>query len=632
MKMRIVLCLLVSGLIGMGLLQAQPSNLTLQQFATNFNDPVDLTHAGDERIFVLEKGGTIQIMDQQGSHTLAPFLDISPIVNAFANERGLLGLAFHPDYKTNGYFYVNYNVGNGSTVIARYTVSATDPNVADPSSQMIVMTISQPYSNHNGGCIKFGPDGYLYIGMGDGGSAGDPGNRSQDGTELLGKMLRIDVDGGTPYGIPASNPYVGNASIEDEIWAIGLRNPWRFSFDRTTGDLWIGDVGQNAWEEIDYWAATNTAAPNFGWRCYEGNVTYNTSANCGAMSSYDYPVFVYSNNGSSNNGCSVTGGMVYRGPRYANLWGMYLFADYCSGRFWYTMPNGGGGWITNQFANLANFEFVGFGSDLYNQMYVMGINTGSIYKVADTTCTPVARIDGPSSVSTCDNASLSADYDPALGYQWLQSGSVIPGATSPDYTPTVSGTYSVIVSNGSCMDTSGTVTVTLIPAPSVQITGLDTFYCSNAPATIMSSNLPGGTYSGPGVTGSTFDPAAAGVGQHAIIYSFTDSNNGCTGYDTVNVRIDVCSGIQPADLLNQFRFYPNPVQRDFMVAFDINQATELKLSVLNSAGQVILERRDMLASGTHKLNMSLPQVANGLYFLQIETEAGKGVQKFMVRK
>lgn len=631
MKMRTFFYLLLSGFLGAGLLQAQPSNLTLQQFATNFDDPVDITHAGDERIFVLEKGGKIQIMDQQGSHNLPPFLDISSIVNDGASERGLLGLAFHPNYKENGYFYVNYNASNGATIVARYSVSAADPNVADPNSQQILMTISQPYSNHNGGCIKFGSDGYLYIGMGDGGSGGDPGNRSQDGAELLGKMLRIDVDNGSPYGIPADNPYVGNANVEDEIWAIGLRNPWRFSFDRTTGDLWIGDVGQNAWEEIDYWAATNTAAPNFGWRCYEGNNTYNTSG-CGAMSSYDYPVFVYSNNGSSNNGCSVTGGMVYRGPRYANLWGIYLFADYCSGSFWYTMPNGGGGWITNQFANLANFEFVGFGADVYNQMYVAGINTGRIYKVTDTTCTPVARIDGPATVSLCDNASLSADYDPALGYQWLQSGTAIPGATSPDYSPTASGTYSVIVSNGSCTDTSDAVTVTLVPAPAVQITGLDTFFCSDAASTILTSNMPGGTFSGPGVSGSTFDPLVAGVGQHAIVYSFTDSNSGCSGYDTVNVRVDVCSGIQPADLLNQFRFYPNPVQRDFVVAFDIAQATELKLSVLNSAGQVVLERRDMLASGTHKLNMSLPNVANGLYFLQIETEAGKGVQKFVVRK
>ena len=229
------------------------AQLVLESVATGFSQPVDIANAGDDRLFIVERAGRIRII-ADGAVLPTPFLNISSQVNNSPNERGLLGLAFHPDYETNGYFYVNYTISNGDTRVSRFSV-ANDPNTADPGSEMVILEVDQPEWNHNGGCLKFGPDGYLYIGVGDGGGFNDnhgPIGNGQNTQTLLGKMLRIDVDNGTPYSIPASNPFVGNDNVLDEIWAIGLRNPWRFSFDSETGDLWIGDVGQNIWEEIDF--------------------------------------------------------------------------------------------------------------------------------------------------------------------------------------------------------------------------------------------------------------------------------------------------------------------------------------------------------------------------------------------
>uniref|UniRef100_UPI0040573183 PQQ-dependent sugar dehydrogenase n=1 Tax=Candidatus Electrothrix sp. TaxID=2170559 RepID=UPI0040573183 len=220
-------------------------------YAEGFSNPVSIAHAGDERLFVVERSGTIRIINEQGTVASTPFLDISGIVKA-GGEQGLLGLAFHPDYTDNGYFFLNYTDVDGNTVIARYTVSAANPDLADPESLLKILSIDQPYSNHNGGDLKFGADGYLYIATGDGGSSGDPENNAQNLASLLGKILRIDIDNGTPYSIPIDNPYLKNEMAADEIWASGFRNPWRFSFDRETDDIWIADVGQSAIEEVNF--------------------------------------------------------------------------------------------------------------------------------------------------------------------------------------------------------------------------------------------------------------------------------------------------------------------------------------------------------------------------------------------
>ena len=349
--------------------------IALQSFATGFNSPVEITNAGDTRLFVVEQGGLIKVVNANGSVNATPFLNVASLISS-GSERGLLGLAFHPNYATNGYFFINYTNTSGNTVIARYSVSA-NPNVANTTGT-ILMTITQPFSNHNGGTLKFGPDGYLYIGMGDGGSGGDPGNRAQNINENLGKMLRIDVNATVApfYTSPSTNPYVGVAG-NDEIWALGLRNPWKFSFNRITGDLWIADVGQSAMEEIDKVTNPLPTAINFGWHCYEGNNTYETTG-CLAASNYTFPFVQYARTGGA---CSVTGGYVYTGSTYPNFQNKYFFTDYCDDKI--RMVNTSTGAITTTSA-FSNNNFVSFGEDSTGELYLAGITSGTIFKLTDS--------------------------------------------------------------------------------------------------------------------------------------------------------------------------------------------------------------------------------------------------------
>ncbi len=301
--------------------------------------PVEVVNAGDgsNRLFIVEQNGLIKIYN--GTSLLpTPFLSLTTLTAA-SGERGLLSMAFHPNYAVNGYFFVYYTNAAGDITIARYQVSAGNANQANAASGVVLMNIPKPFANHNGGRLAFGPDGYLYFGTGDGGSGGDPNNFAQNGNSLLGKMIRIDVNNfATPpyYTIPADNPYTTNPGVLDEIWAIGLRNPWRWSFDRLTGDMWIGDVGQSAREEINYRAAGTTGGINYGWRCYEGTLPYNTTG-CAAQSTYVSPIFDYPRNNLTG-GFSVTGGYVYRGSEFASLNGYYICADYVSGNTWLINP------------------------------------------------------------------------------------------------------------------------------------------------------------------------------------------------------------------------------------------------------------------------------------------------------
>jgi len=326
-----------------------------------------------ERLFIVQQSGVILILDL-GTDTLlpTPFLDIDSLVVS-GGEQGLLGLAFHPNYSTNGYFYV-YHSSDGTvcdlssrcSLIARYRVEPGNPNRANHDSRFELLEVTQPYSNHNGGMLAFGPDGYLYIGLGDGGSSGDPNDNGQNLNTLLGKLLRINVDGGSPYGIPASNPFVGTAGL-DEIWAYGLRNPWRFSFDRATGDLWIGDVGQGSWEEVDFQPASSEGGENYGWRLMEGAHCYNPPSDCND-GSLVLPLHEYSH-GSSN--CSITGGYRYRGS-IPELAGLYLFGDYCTGRVWAYDPSTDV--ATQILVGQGVSNVLSFGEDADGEVYIL---TGS---------------------------------------------------------------------------------------------------------------------------------------------------------------------------------------------------------------------------------------------------------------
>lgn len=326
--------------------------------------PVGLAYAldGTQRLFILEQRGRVRLLDGTGLQPV-PFLDITDRVGSEASEQGLLGIAFHPRFAQNGTFYVNYTDRNGDTVIAEYRVSDVTSPSADARTERVLMHIPQPFANHNGGAMAFGPDGYLYLGLGDGGSAGDPMNNAQSLNALLGKILRIDVDQGEPYAIPPNNPFFNGGGLP-EIWAYGLRNPWRFSFDRLTGDLYIGDVGQNQWEEIDFLPRDAKGGINFGWNFFEGNHPYSTKPPEGIT--LVPPVAEYDH----SQGCSVTGGVVYRGSRLPAFQGIYLFGDFCSGSVWGMFYHPTQGWQTRLlFENVA--RIASFGEDEAGEMYIV---------------------------------------------------------------------------------------------------------------------------------------------------------------------------------------------------------------------------------------------------------------------
>lgn len=365
--------------------QSYAQEIELELFATGVSNTVNIQHAGDSRLFVLDRDGLIQIVNENGILNNQPFLDIIDRVSDGKDERGLLGLAFHPNYASNGYFYVNYVNNSLETIISRFSRSDSNIQLADPNSELILMRIPQPYTNHNGGEIVFDNNGFLLIALGDGGDSGDPQDRSQNLGTFLGKLLRIDVNNpqnGDNYGIPNNNPYVDNPNALNEIWASGLRNPWKFSIDKTTNDIWIADVGQLKFEEINK-ASASDAGLNYGWRCYEGNNTYNTS-NCPDVNTLTFPIAEYSHDNSGRFKCSITGGYRYRGTAQPNLTGIYFFADYCSSEIGMLKENNGN-WTMTFTEPFNGNNWTTFGEDVNGELYIGDISSGSIYKIKDAT-------------------------------------------------------------------------------------------------------------------------------------------------------------------------------------------------------------------------------------------------------
>ena len=347
-----------------------PQQYQWTQVVTGLQSPTGIVNAGDGsgRLFIVEQPGRIRVV-QAGRLLDRPFLDISDRVGANGSERGLLGLAFHPKYKENGYFYVNYTDRNGNTVISRFKVTG-DANAADPASEKRLLGVQQPFANHNGGSMAFGPDGDLYLGLGDGGSAGDPFGNGQSVNTLLGKILRLDVDHGDPYAIPADNPFA-NGGGKPEIWAYGLRNPWRFSFDAASGDLYIGDVGQDTWEEIDYLPAGSPGGTNFGWNAMEGSHAFKG----GNSAAFTAPAIDYAH---AVGGCSVTGGYVYRGKTLPDWNGVYLYGDYCSGMVWGLLKSNSGWKSAHLFDT--GLSISTFGVDENGELYLAWYG-GGIYRL-----------------------------------------------------------------------------------------------------------------------------------------------------------------------------------------------------------------------------------------------------------
>lgn len=340
-----------------------PESYEWKIVASGFTRPLDIQSAGDGsgRLFIIEQPGLIRILHNDQLRQ-APFLDITDRVNDNGNEQGLLGLAFHPHFADNGFFYVNFTREDGTTVIARFTASG---DTADPNSEVRLLEVEQPFPNHNGGGLAFGPDGFLYIALGDGGSGGDPQGNGQNLEKLLGKILRVDVNGGELYAIPADNPF-GN-----EVYFYGLRNPWRFSFDSKTGDLWIGDVGQGQWEEINHVPAGSGGGINFGWNRYEGMHDYTSGDQ---PDNYQPPNFEYSH----SDGCSVTGGYVYRGgmPEWQ---GVYFYGDYCTGKVWGAL-RGPDGTLVSSLLFGTGVQITSFGVDESGEVYLADQN-GSILRL-----------------------------------------------------------------------------------------------------------------------------------------------------------------------------------------------------------------------------------------------------------
>ena len=351
-----------------------PSGFAWEKVVSGLQKPLDLKSPQDNsgRLFIVNQPGSILIL-QDGQLLQTPFLDISKRVGSSGTEQGLLGLAFHPNYAQNGYFYVNYTDRNGDTVIARYQVSADDPNRADPNSEKVLLTVDQPYPNHNGGGMMFGPDGYLYMSLGDGGSANDPHSNGQSLDTYLGKLLRVNVDQGDPYAIPSDNPFANGGGLP-EIWAYGLRNPWRFSLDRATGDLYIADVGQNTWEEVDFQPAGAPGGANFGWNYREGAHPFRGTPPADLnlidpVTEYQHPV-----------GCSITGGYVYRGQDLPEFQGIYLYSDFCSGIVWGLLRMPDGSWQSQELFR-TGFNVSSFGLDQAGEIYMMDQPTGTLYRL-----------------------------------------------------------------------------------------------------------------------------------------------------------------------------------------------------------------------------------------------------------
>jgi glucose/arabinose dehydrogenase len=431
--------------------------IQLQPVAFGFASPVTVTNAGDGggRLFIVQQTGEIRILID-GTVLPTPFLDISDLVGCGCGEQGLLGLAFHPDYANNGFFYVDYTDDAGDTQVERYTVSAKDPNVADPDSAYTILTQDQPFSNHNGGQLAFGPDGYLYVGLGDGGSGGDPQENGQNLQTWLGKILRVDINGDDfpadperNYAVPPDNPFVGDPNGFDEIWAYGVRNPWRFSFDRLTGDLFIADVGQNAWEEIDFQPAASAGGENYGWDVLEGMHCFEDQPP-GSCTEFlnggsTLPVLEYSH----SLGCSVTGGYRYRGQLYAQLDGIYFYSDLCSGTIWGAIQDKQGRWVSQNMLE-SGLTVTTFGEDEAGEIYVANYSGGALYRIV---------AEGPTPTPT---ASVTPTPTPTV----TATATTTATATStPTSTPTATATGTVTSTPTATATASPTPTPRPTPAP-----------------------------------------------------------------------------------------------------------------------------------------------------------------------
>ncbi len=613
------------------------AQVTLTQFAAGFTEAVDIVNAGDDRLFIVERAGRIRIVDTAGVVKPGYFLDIHNEVESGYNEQGLLGLAFAPDYTISGNFYCYYTQKNTDSIrIVRFMVSSTNPDSADASSEQEIIGVNHNYAlNHDGGDLFFRKtDGYLYFATGDGGSGGDPGNRSQNLDTLLGKFIRLDVSAGGPgYTIPPTNPLIGLPG-RDEIYNWGMRNPWRWSFDRWNGDLWIGDVGQNLYEEIDYQPESSPGGLNYGWHCYEGNHTYPVGA-C-TIPDAVFPVREYSH---SSGGVATIGGFRYRGANFSNLFGKYFYSDESTSGYGihYLLPDGVGGWADTSLGNLGRSTLVCFGEDRWGELYVSEYANGNIYRFTGASCSPVAFINNADTVYVCDTLSpqeLRTPDGKNFHYQWYQDGNAIAGNDNDSLTINQGGSYYVIATNsGGCSTTSDAVRVIYAGPPALSFSGLDTFYCVYYGQAHLIGNPIGGAFSGPGITGVGnlyFDPALAGEGDFTITYNYTSTITGCSNSVSSQVHVDLCSGISTESFLPRFNLYPNPNNGTFTLDFYLSSSMALNAEVMDATGRIVYKEQLHTEQGVQSVSMNLSHLAKGIYNLKVSGDSGVATKHFVI--
>ncbi len=554
-----------------------------------FNRPVDLQHAGDgsNRIFVVEQAGRILVFpNDRNTPSSKVFLDITSRVKSAGNEEGLLGLAFHANFKSNGYFFVDYTRSTtipgaaSQTTISRFKVKDGNPDEADPNSETIILQITQPYTNHNGGQIVFGPDGYLYIAMGDGGSGGDPQNNSQNKSSHLGKILRINVDqsgGGKNYSIPSDNPFAGNTQgWKEEIWTYGMRNPWRFSYDKETNRWWCGDVGQNKFEEVDILER----GKNYGWRIMEGKSCYNPSTGCDTTG-LTFPIIDY----GRSLGASITGGYIYRGLRVPELIGAYIYTDFVSGRIWALRYDGST--VTENSEILSSgMNISSFGVDQNNELYICAFN-GKIWRF-------VATSSGKINLNT----------------NQLDFGSVqINNSATRQIEISNQGNAPLIISTVS-------ITGTAASDFSTDFSGIKILQISEKI-----------------ILNVEYRPKNIGSSSAAIVIQSSDLTNPTMNVSLSGNAVSTVVADQTPIAFALSQNYPNPVTNSTEINYVVGRRSYVEMRLLNSLGTIVSKLiADYFDEGKYSVRFDFSQLPVGLYFFKMDAEDFSGLMKMIVAR
>jgi glucose/arabinose dehydrogenase len=611
-------------------------SISVNTFVSGFTNPIDIKHCGDDRLFVAERGGIIRVVNPDGTLRPTPFLDISTKISSTSGEEGFLGFCYSPDYLSSGKFYVSYTATIASqltSVIEEYRVSA-DPNVADPATNLTVLTVSQPASNHNGGNILFGADGFLYIFFGDGGGGGDPFQNGQDKTKLLGKILRLDVSNVSltqPYIIPSSNPFFNtNDGTKKEIWAYGLRNPWRNAFDRVTKDLWIADVGQDAREEINFQASTSTGGENYGWPIMEGNICYPPPATGCNTAGLKMPIYDYDH----SIGRSITGGTVYRSVQSRDLWGYYLYSDFnFQPNKWldgFKQSNGViQGTVVRLLPNVGASPPISFGEDKYGEIYMCLNGNGTIYKVEDANPNRFPKAVFTITAQAGGHFLLTALEGRNLSYQWLFNDVPVNGATAPTFLATNPGQYKLSVTNAlnntdiSASFALGALPVTLkkftatrindgavqlewITANEVNNKGFEIEKRTEAEADFNTIQfLPSKTATGGNEKEQSYSYTDNSNSKETVLYRLKQiDEDGRNNYSSIAVVRG--SSNKPAVFLN-----PNPA-KDY-INITLGEKSDYQIQLINTNGQVLFQKN---FNGTY-CRIAVSDYKKGLYYIKI---------------